>query len=125
MEDHFLMLPHMTTKYIYKICLKTEWEAAIQAQVYHGSTVDRLDRFIHFSTAEQTVETASKHFPAVDGLVLIKINSEYLNDALKWEKARNGALFPHLYGSLDPGLAEWVTDLPLGDAGIHIFPSID
>ena len=115
----------MTTRFIYKICAKTEWDAADRAGTYAGSGIDLKDGFIHFSTAEQSKETAAKHFSGMSGLVLIKIDGDCLGDALKWEKSRNNALFPHLYGALNPDDAEWVADLPLGDDGKHIFPQID
>jgi uncharacterized protein (DUF952 family) len=115
----------MTARFIYKICAKADWDSAIAAGVYSGSGIDEKDGFIHFSTAEQAVETASKHFSGIHGLVLIKINSESLGDALKWEKSRNDALFPHLYGLLHPANTEWVADLPLGDDGAHVFPPTD
>ena len=45
---------------IYKICTASEWRAAEQAGAYRGSAVDRMDGFIHFSTADQAAETAAK-----------------------------------------------------------------
>lgn len=115
----------MRSNFIYKICAKTEWDEAAQDGLYRGSEVDLKDGFIHFSTAEQAVETASKHFSGINGLVIIKIACEGLSEALKWEKSRNGALFPHLYAPLSTGSIEWVADLPLGDDGQHVFPAID
>lgn len=115
----------MTEKYIYKICARTEWDAAVLEGVYHGSAVDKKDGFIHFSTAEQSVETASKHFSGVRGLVLVKIDSATLGSALKWEKSRNDALFPHLYAPLPTAGVKSVADLPLGEDGRHVFPAID
>lgn len=112
----------METEYIYKICAKTEWDAATAAGVYAGSAVDLKDGFIHFSTAEQSVETAAKHFSGAHGLVLIRIDAKSLGEALKWEKSRNDALFPHLYGPLPTEAADRVVDLPLGDDGAHVFP---
>jgi hypothetical protein len=44
---------------------------------------------------------------------------------LKWEKSRGGALFPHLYGALDPAEAASVRPLPLGPDGEHVFPPLD
>lgn len=115
----------MTARYIYKICPRTEWEDATGAGVFDGSAVDHRDGFIHFSTAEQSLETASKHFAGVTGLVLVKIDAEKLGDALKWEVSRNGDLFPHLYAPLKPDETEWVRDLPLGDDGSHVFPPMN
>lgn len=115
----------MTSKFIYKICAASEWEDAVRNGVFEGSAIDLKDGFIHFSTAEQSVETASKHFSGTEGLVLVKIDGDSLGSALKWEKSRNDALFPHLYATLDPGTAVSVVDLPLDDNGSHIFPPMD
>jgi uncharacterized protein (DUF952 family) len=115
----------MTERFIYKICARAEWKAAVEAGVYQGSEVDAKDGFIHFSTAGQSVETASKHFSGVEGLVLVRIDGERLGEALKWEVSRNGDLFPHLYGVLAPDTVEFVVDLPLGADGKHVFPPID
>ena len=115
----------MQAKFIYKICDRSDWNTAVKAGVYDGSEVDSKDGFIHFSTAEQSRETAAKHFSGVEGLVLVNIDGKRLGDALKWEISRNGALFPHLYGALEPGSVDSVVDLPLGADGNHVFPAID
>jgi uncharacterized protein (DUF952 family) len=47
-----------------------------------------------------------------------------LGDGLRYEPSRGGALFPHLYGSLDPALALWLLPLPLGGDGVHRFPEL-
>ena len=46
---------------------------------------------------------------------------DHLGDALKWEPARGGALFPHLYRNLRMTDVLWNKALPLGASG-HIFP---
>ena len=58
------------------------------------------DGFIHFSTAEQAAETASKWFAGQRDLVLVAVDGDALGARLKWEPSRGGALFPHLYGDL-------------------------
>ncbi|MGB1008023.1 MAG: DUF952 domain-containing protein [Thalassobaculaceae bacterium] len=45
--------------------------------------------------------------------------------ALKWEPARGGDLFPHLYGPLAVGAVSAATPLPLGPDGLHRFPALD
>src|SRR5690348_10909382 len=107
---------------IYKICTAAEWRDAERAGVYRGSAVDHRDGFIHFSTAEQATETAAKHFGGQRDLVLIAVEAEVLGDQLKWEPSRGGALFPHLYGTLDPKAVLRVDSLPLDDTGRHVFP---
>jgi len=88
------------TQPIYKICTKAEWQTAIAAGEFVGSKADLKDGFIHFSTAEQLKETATKHFSGQTDLVLVDIDPIRLGSALKWESSRKGDLFPHLYTSL-------------------------
>jgi uncharacterized protein (DUF952 family) len=106
---------------IFKIVDAAEWEALQRDGVTEGAPVDLADGFIHFSTAEQVAETAAKHFAGRDGLWLIAVDSEALDDALKWEPSRGGALFPHLYRPLFHAEVVWAKPLPLGPDG-HVFP---
>jgi uncharacterized protein (DUF952 family) len=99
---------------IYKILPRSDWEAACNAGVYEGSPLDKADGFIHFSTAAQAQETASRHFRGQAGLVLLEIEADDLGPALKWEPSRGGELFPHLYGSLPASLVRGVAEAPLG-----------
>lgn len=108
---------------IYKICPSALWREAERSGTFHGSPVDQRDGFIHFSTAEQVAETAAKHFAGAQGLVLLTVQSTKLGDALKWEPSRGGALFPHLYGTLDIRAVIKVAPLPLGKDGRHAFPT--
>jgi uncharacterized protein (DUF952 family) len=110
------------TQSIFKILSAAEWRDAERAGVFRGAGIDLADGFIHFSTAEQAVETAAKHFAGQSDLVLVAVDAERLGPALKWEVSRGGALFPHLYGTLAPGDALWVKPLPLGADGKHRFP---
>ena len=107
---------------IYKICTAAEWHAAEHAGVYRGSAVDHRDGFIHFSTAEQTAETAARHFAGQRDLVLIAVDAAKLGDRLKWERSRGGVLFPHLYGELALSAVLRVDPLPLDASGRHAFP---
>ncbi len=94
---------------IYKICPKSLWDQALAAGVFEGAPVDHADGFIHFSTAGQVVETASKHFAGQHGLLLLAVEVSKLGDALKYEVSRGGDLFPHLYTAmpLDSVIRQW------------------
>lgn len=107
---------------IYKICPATLWHAAEAQGVFAGAPVDTADGYIHFSTAAQAVETAEKHFAGQDGLLLIAVDDRRLGDGLRYEPSRGGALFPHLYGPLDPRTVRWVQPLPMRSDGRHQFP---
>ena len=102
---------------IYKILSRAEWQAALAAQRFHGSAVDRQDGFIHFSTAGQAPETARRHFAGQPDLVVLAVEAADLGEALRWEPSRGGELFPHLYAHLDVFLVREVTEAPLGPDG--------
>ena len=80
------------------------------------------DGFIHFSTAAQVPETATRHFAGQPDLLLVAVAAERLGDALRWEPSRGGALFPHLYAPLPLGAVLWVADVRLDATGRHVFP---
>jgi uncharacterized protein (DUF952 family) len=106
---------------ILKIFRRTEWDAFRAAGETAGAPVDLADGYIHFSTATQVAGTAAKWFGTESDLVLVAFDSTRLGPALKWEAARGGALFPHLYRKLTLDEAVWDKSLPLGASG-HIFP---
>jgi uncharacterized protein (DUF952 family) len=110
---------------IYKICPEDLWREAEAAGTFNGAPIDLTDGFIHFSTAEQTPETAAKHFAGQAGLLLVAVDAEKLGPALRYEVSRGGALFPHLYAPLDLAAVRWVKPLPLGPSGKHAFPAMD
>ena len=110
------------TEVIYKILSAVQWHSAQGAGVFEGSTVDLADGYIHFSTAAQARETAAKHFAGQRDLMLLTVDAQRCPaEALRWEPSRGGALFPHLYTSLDLAWVIAVDELPLGDDG-HDFP---
>lgn len=125
LRQELMRLAPKSSRAIYKICSRPEWEAAERAGAFTGSAVDIKDGYIHFSTSEQAVETAAKHFAGQHDLVLVRVEPESLGADLKWEPSRGGALFPHLYAPLPVALATWVKPLPLGADGAHIFPPLD
>ena len=88
---------------------------------FTGSEIDLTDGFIHFSTAEQLSETLALHFEGIENLLLLTIDGRRLD--LKWEPARNGDLFPHLYDILPLTAVLAINSLLLDDNGHHILPS--
>jgi uncharacterized protein (DUF952 family) len=112
----------MTTAIIYKILSGADW-ARFQADgVYPGSAHDQRDGFIHFSTAAQLPGTLAKHYAGQTRLRLLAVNAAAIAAELRWEPARDGDLFPHLYAPLP--LAAVTQDWPLGldAAGVHQLP---
>lgn len=107
---------------IYHMCRLSEWRAAEAEGFYPGSSQDVADGFIHFSTAAQVAASAAKHRAGQAGLVLLAVDPVALGEALRWEPAKGGDLFPHLYGPLPVTVVTRADDLPLGPDGRHVFP---
>lgn len=110
---------------IYKILARAEWEAAVRAGRYDGSAVDVADGFIHFSSAAQASETARKYFLGQPDLVVLELESGDLGPGLKWEPARGGQLFAHLYGAFDTALVRKVRAAPLDERGVPVLELAD
>jgi uncharacterized protein (DUF952 family) len=124
----------MGTRVLYKLLTRAEWEAARAEGMYRGSAHDKRDGFIHFSTASQLTETARKHFRDVPDLLLLAIDAgslaEYIDQSavpsassiaegfLRWEPARGGQLFPHLYSDLPIAAVRSVVPISLDQNGI-------
>ncbi|MFM9891132.1 MAG: DUF952 domain-containing protein [Rickettsiales bacterium] len=88
---------------IYKICSRALWLETERTGVFPGMPIDVADGYVHFSTAEQSAETAQKYFAGQTDLILLTVDAVQLGDALKWEASSSGTragLFPHLYGPL-------------------------
>lgn len=101
---------------VYKLLSADAWEKAKAGGRFAGSEVDIKDGYIHFSTADQLAETARRHFGGQRGLVCLAVDSDQLQ-ALKWEPSRDGALFPHLYSTLETERVDGVWAIPLGADG--------
>lgn len=120
--DLFLCKGHEAVMLIYKIFRANEWADLQSKGDTIGAPIDVADGYIHFSTAETVAETAAKYFTGVEGLVLLAIEADGLGP-LKWEPAREGVLFPHLYRKLRLDDVIWSKPLPL-EAGLHQFPDL-
>ncbi|MGD9542251.1 DUF952 domain-containing protein [Methylocystis sp.] len=109
---------------IYKLVSRADWDAANATGVFNGAEIDIADGFIHFSTAEQVEETASKYFAGRTDLLLVAADAAALGEALKWETSRGGALFPHLYAPLALESVARVDPLSIGSDGRHDFSRV-
>ena len=109
---------------IYKIAPRRLWDVAETLGVFVGAPIDQADGYIHFSTAEQVLDTAAKHFGGQHDLLLITVVAEDLGATLKWEPARGGALFPHLHGDLPLAAVRAVRAIPVDESGTHRFDGL-
>ena len=109
-----------TKRFVYKVCDIGLWQDAEKAGVFTGAEIDLSDGYIHFSTASQLQDTLARHFAGRNGLVLLTVDCAQLD--IKWEAARGGALFPHLYDVLPLNCVVAQHHLHLSASGDHILP---
>jgi uncharacterized protein (DUF952 family) len=107
---------------IYKIFRATEWAELQSAGQSQGAPVDLADGYIHFSTAETVAETLARYFADESDLMLIAVETDGLTP-LKWEPARGGTLFPHLYRALTLQDVVWARAIGDGQTG-HNLPDL-
>lgn len=103
---------------VYKLVGRAEWAAAKEHGEWAGSAVDVEDGFIHLSTAAQLSETARLHFAGRSDLLLLGVRTDKVE--LKWEPARGGQLFPHLYGPLPIDAVAFSVTVPVGEDGLEL-----
>jgi len=108
---------------IFKIVQAPEWRDADSVGFYAGSPKDRADGFMHLSTAAQVAGTLAKHYAGERGLLLVGVDPAMLGSNLRFEPSRDGALFPHLYGTLPLSAARWAKPLELDQEGKFVLPA--
>lgn len=111
--------------HIYTLIREADWRAAEAVGAYAGSSDDRCDGFLHFSTAAQLRATAAKHRAGMPDLWMIEAKAAPLGEALRWEPAAGGrpGLFPHLYADLPLTAIRRAAPVPLDASGRHAFPA--
>jgi uncharacterized protein (DUF952 family) len=97
---------------IYKIMPLANLEIFEKSGAFTGLGVDLTDGYIHFSTAKQVKETASKHFYGQENLSLVWTEASTLGEKLKWELSRGNNKFPHLYRDWSYGEILGKSNLP-------------
>ncbi len=109
---------------IFHVCKKQDWEVAKTTGFYSGVADYNNDNFIHFSEREEVFQSVEKYFSGCSDLILLKVRTELLGPALRWERSRGGKLFPHLYSSLPLEAVIEVQNINLDSNGKHIFDNL-
>lgn len=92
---------------IYHLLESDTWEQILESdQNSYAHPSLEAEGFIHCSTREQLIPTATIHFKEQSELVVLEISPKKVKDILKWEASRNGEEFPHLYGRLSISAVE-------------------
>lgn len=84
----------------YKVLTAEQMAALERNGTFAGAPVDLADGYIHLSTADQLAGTLDKHFAGQADLWLVAVDLAVLDEIVKWEPSRGGALFPHIHGTL-------------------------
>lgn len=84
----------------YKVLTAEQLAALERDGSFAGAPVDLADGYIHLSTAAQLAGTVDKHFAGQGDLHVAAVDLGAFGESLRWEPARGGELFPHLYGPL-------------------------
>lgn len=116
-QAHF----HLMSQTIYKVLTAEQWAAAEKGALVQAP-VDVADGYVHFSTSAQLQETLDKWFAGQAGCVLAAFRADAFGPDLKWEKARSGDLFPHVYGPVHASQAHALWLLEMGEHGAPLAP---
>src|SRR5206468_2717403 len=87
------MIVHITTR--------EAWEAGLRAGSYRADMLE-TEGFMHCSLPRQVVASAERHYAGAHGLVLLAIAVDRVQSEVRYEAAKNGEVFPHIYGPLNP-----------------------
>ena len=90
----------MTPTTAYKVLTAAEMATLEADGRFAGAPVDLADGYIHLSTAAQLTATVDRHFAGRHDLHVAAVDLGALGAAVKWEQARGGDLFPHVYAEL-------------------------
>jgi uncharacterized protein (DUF952 family) len=112
----------MPDQIVYKVMSASELQQMQRDGVFYGSAADITDGYIHLSCASQVAATLDRHFSGVDGLVLAAVDLSGLAGSVRWEPARGGQLFPHIYGLLPVEAVVSVTPLERSPGGAVKLP---
>jgi uncharacterized protein (DUF952 family) len=115
-------MSHPKPPSVFKVATRAAWDDACREGHFHGSADDLRDGFIHLSAHRQLSATLAKHFKGQTDLVLVTLDTAALGDALRWERVRDGDLFPHLYADLPTTAAREVRGIELDGSGAPIVP---
>ncbi len=88
------------TQTAYKVLTAEQMAALERDGTFAGAPVDVADGYIHLSTAEQLTETVDRHFAGQSDLHVAAVDLGSFGESLRWEEARGGQRFPHLYAPL-------------------------
>jgi len=107
----------------WKILTAEQKDSLLSEQLFHGAPVDLADGYIHLSAEPQVAGTLDKHFAGQSALWLAAVVLAGLGDAVRWERSRGDALFPHIYAPLPLGAVTALGPLQRASDGSIVYPA--
>jgi uncharacterized protein (DUF952 family) len=98
------------------------WQQAQLTGIYSSDTL-ASEGFIHCSMPSQVVDTAHRFYRGQPSLVLLCIDANQVEAAIKVEAAESGELFPHIYGALNLTAVVDVLPFPPQTDGTFALPA--
>ena len=106
----------------WKIFTAEQKDQLLADGAFVGAPVDLADGYIHLSAQPQVAGTLDKHFAGQSGLWLARVDLTALGSAVRWEKSRGGALFPHIYAALPLSTVMALAPLQRATDGTVLYP---
>jgi uncharacterized protein (DUF952 family) len=107
---------------IFHIVPQAIWSDAQSQAAYQPASLG-TEGFIHCSTREQLLGSATSHFHGQSHLVVLCIDEQRVAADIRYENLTGGALlFPHIYGPLNADAMVDVLELPQTAAGAFYLP---
>ena len=102
---------------IYHLTRLEAWESGkFQGEYRAPSLAD--EGFIHCcGDVAQMLEVANARFVGQDQVVALEVDTSLLGAEVRFEAARSGDIFPHIYGPLNPDAVVRVQPLTTGGDG--------
>ena len=107
----------------YKVLTGPQMAVLLAQGTFAGAPIDLADGYIHLSAEPQVVGTLDKHFAGQSGLWLARVDLSALGSAVRWEKSRGGALFPHIYAALPLSAVTTLAPLQRATDGTVLYPA--
>ena len=101
---------------IYHITKLDAWQASLSEGAYRPPSLEQ-EGFIHASRPEQIAAVANNLFRARTGLVLVEIDAARVKPEIRYERAKNGDAYPHIYGPINVDAIRRIIDFPPGPDG--------
>jgi len=95
--------------FIYKVLTCDQFCQFEKNRYYAGNEHDLRDGFIHMVSFKLLAKVIEKHYAGNKQVVILKFDEDDLGTDIKWEKTRDGELYPHLYSAqLDFSLIKFI-----------------